>query len=1042
MFRFIWGNSRTQQITTLILIVISFPFTYFGLDVPKTIVNQAIGDGAVEGDVPFILFGVNFTEVLGISMGQIPYLFILCGVFLGLVIINGMFKMRINTFKGVMAERLLRRLRYMLLERTLRFPLPQFQKTSSGEVVTMVTAEVEPLGGFFGDAFALPAFQGGYFLTIIAFLFIQNPFIGLAAIALVPVQGYVIPKLQRKINLLGKERTKHVRSLSNRIGEVVGGVQDVRGSSHSNRILADFSQRLGSIFKIRFEIYQRKFFMKFLNNFINQMTPFLFFTIGGYLVIQGELTVGALVAALAAYKDLAAPWKELLNYYQRMADATIKYEQLTSQFQPAGMLDENLQRGMPDTLPRLDGPLSATGLSWVDEDGVRVIDNATFSVEPGKTVALTSTSGAARDVFAKVMARVLSPTNGKVIIGDTDLSTLHENVAASRIGLATGDPAFFNGSIADNMLFGLQNRIPDLESEDISDERKTEIEEAIASGNLPATFEADWTDYTIAEVGDRGELLSRSIELLSVVELEPDMYVLGLRQPLDAMQEPELAEKVMQARDRIRAHLSESRLDDLVQVYDADKFNTYSSVAGNILFGKAVDEDFHQDNLSSNPIILNLLEEHGLTEQFQDIGLKCAELIVELFKDIPAGHAFFEQYSFVDEELLPDLKLVVRRATQADGAELTDEDTKMLMALPFKLTVQRHRLGLIDDELQEALVGLRKSLREKHTELFEPGGAIHPYDSNAVNPGLSILDNILFGRIVHGRADAADKINKIVEQVVEELGMREAIVRTALNFQVGLGGSRLALNQRQKLGLVRQMLKRPDVLICAEPLSAAEPAAQSRIAQEIRGALPNNIQIWTGNAAPTGLTIDTVLELKGGRLSISGSGEAASAPAEKTSSADGESALGSEAQSLQDLPLFANVDPSRLKFLAFTAERVTYMPGEDIMTQGQDGDAAYVIMDGTAEILVASSGTESKLFEVSENQLVGEIALLCDTKRTATVRAKSTVETLRLSREVFSEMARQDATFAFEMTRDMGDRLVRTTDQLNQARDELAAITK
>ena len=61
--------------------------------------------------------------------------------------------------------RMLRRLRYMLYARILRFPLPQFRKVSQGELIPMITAEVEPLGGFIGDAFALPALQGGLLLT-------------------------------------------------------------------------------------------------------------------------------------------------------------------------------------------------------------------------------------------------------------------------------------------------------------------------------------------------------------------------------------------------------------------------------------------------------------------------------------------------------------------------------------------------------------------------------------------------------------------------------------------------------------------------------------------------------------------------------------------------------------------------------------------------------------------------------------------------------------------------------------------------------------
>ena len=321
LFAFIWRHSRLQQLGVLALVLLSFPFLYYSLDLPKTIINKAIG-GKV--DATYSFFGLDLT--------QLQYLAVLCGMFLALVCVNGWFKYKINIQKGVMAERLLRRQRFVMVEHALRFPLPQFQKTSAGEVVTMVTAEVEPLGGFFGDALALPLFQGGTFLTILAFMFIQDPLLGLAAFAAVPLQAYLIPRMQRKINALGKERVRHVRALSNRLGEMVDGMQDMRAHNAAPRALADVANRLGQIFWVRFEIYNRKFMMKFVNNFINQMTPFFFYSIGGYLVIMGDLTFGALVAALAAYKDLAAPWKELLDYYQRMADAKIKYEQLQSQF--------------------------------------------------------------------------------------------------------------------------------------------------------------------------------------------------------------------------------------------------------------------------------------------------------------------------------------------------------------------------------------------------------------------------------------------------------------------------------------------------------------------------------------------------------------------------------------------------------------------------------------------------------------------------------------------------------------------------------------
>ena len=69
------------------------------------------------------------------------------------------------------------------------------------------------------------------------------------------------------------------------------------------------SRWLGTIYWIRYDIYRKKFFIKFLNTFLGQLTPFFFYSIGGYLVINGQLTLGALVAVLSAYKDMSDPWE-------------------------------------------------------------------------------------------------------------------------------------------------------------------------------------------------------------------------------------------------------------------------------------------------------------------------------------------------------------------------------------------------------------------------------------------------------------------------------------------------------------------------------------------------------------------------------------------------------------------------------------------------------------------------------------------------------------------------------------------------------------
>src|SRR5262249_15541064 len=214
----------------------------------------------------------------------------------------------------------------------LRFPLARFRRVKSAEMATMIKDEVEPLGGFIGEAIITPLFLGGQALTAMVFILYQHVALGMVAIGMVAVQALIIPRMRKRLLVLGRERQLTARALAGRIAEAVDGAVEIHANGTSNYERAEISSRLGRIFTIRFEFYQRKFLIKFLNNFLSQVTPFLFYTVGGYLVIVGKLDIGALVGVIAAYKDLPTPVKELIDWDQQRLDVEIKYQQVVEQF--------------------------------------------------------------------------------------------------------------------------------------------------------------------------------------------------------------------------------------------------------------------------------------------------------------------------------------------------------------------------------------------------------------------------------------------------------------------------------------------------------------------------------------------------------------------------------------------------------------------------------------------------------------------------------------------------------------------------------------
>ena len=150
--------------------------------------------------------------------------------------------------------------------------------------------------------------------------------------------------------------------------------------------------------------------------------------------------------------------------------------------------------------------------------------------------------------------------------------------------------------------------------------------------------------------------------------------------------------------------------------------------------------------------------------------------------------------------------------------------------------------------------------------------------------------------------------------------------------------------------------------------------------------------------------------------------------------------LNKDVELLRNVPLFCKVEPRELKLLAFTSERLTYAPGQELFHQGDVGDSAYIIVEGEADVLVDSPTGAIKVATVGKNDFVGEIAILCDVPRTATVTASTKLATLRISNDLFFQLVCQFPQMSVEIMRELARRLELTTRQLREARSALESM--
>jgi CRP-like cAMP-binding protein len=144
-------------------------------------------------------------------------------------------------------------------------------------------------------------------------------------------------------------------------------------------------------------------------------------------------------------------------------------------------------------------------------------------------------------------------------------------------------------------------------------------------------------------------------------------------------------------------------------------------------------------------------------------------------------------------------------------------------------------------------------------------------------------------------------------------------------------------------------------------------------------------------------------------------------------------ALNVEANTLQQIPMFAGIDVGKLKLLAFAGQRIGCTAGEVIFRQDEPSDAVYIVLEGEVDIFRERTDGRIKLARLGSGQLIGEIGVLCDRTRTATVEAASELQVLRIEKAVFLDFVNELPQLALSIIRELGRRLDLMNEQLARA---------
>ena len=379
-----------------------------------------------------------------------------------------------------------------LFRQVTSLPLSYFDRWQVGDVVSRL-GELEKVRSFLTGAALTIVLDIVFAVVYIGVMFLYSSWLSLVVLIALPLylmlQLVVTPIFKRLLNqmfLIGAENQSFLI-------EAVTGVETVKAVSVEGNFVQRYEQILARLLKATFSTANLVNVAGAIATFIQQLFTLLVLWIGAYLVMEGRLSVGELIAFQMMSGQVIAPILRLINMWQAFQQTRVSLERvgdiMNADIEPAFNPNRT-------SLPSVNGEIVFERVSFkYRDDGAEVLRGVSFRIEPGMRVGIVGRSGSGKSTVTKLMQRLYVPNFGRVLIDGVDLAQIEPSWLRRQIGVVLQENFLFNGTIASNI--GIAD--PGTSRERI---------EAVAELAGVSQFLADMPEGLETQVGERGSRLS------------------------------------------------------------------------------------------------------------------------------------------------------------------------------------------------------------------------------------------------------------------------------------------------------------------------------------------------------------------------------------------------------------------------------------------------------------------------------------------------------------------------------------------------------
>ncbi|MFI8684249.1 ABC transporter ATP-binding protein [Rossellomorea sp. NPDC077527] len=343
------------------------------------------------------------------------------------------------------------RLRKDLFHQLHQLSIPFFDKRKHGELMSRVTNDIDNVSATLNSSFIQIISSILTLVGTVSIMLWLSPLLTLITLTIVPLMILGMKWITKRTGRLFKEYQQNIGELNGYIEETISGHSIIKTFSREETAIKDFSEKNQRLRTSAYWADTYSGFIPKLMNVLNNLSFAVIAGVGGIFALNGMITIGVIVIFAEYARQFTRPLNELANQYNTLLSAIAGAERV---FQILDEEEEAKDEGDAVEINSVEGKVDFQHVSFSYEKGERTLEDVSFSIRPGETIALVGPTGAGKTTITNLLSRFYELNEGSIKIDGRDIQTIKRKSLRQQMGFVLQDSFLFQGTIADNIRYG------------------------------------------------------------------------------------------------------------------------------------------------------------------------------------------------------------------------------------------------------------------------------------------------------------------------------------------------------------------------------------------------------------------------------------------------------------------------------------------------------------------------------------------------------------------------------------------------------------